>query len=540
MRRLLALALLVPLAALAQSDDGTFDLDVTGLPDGPFEVTGEARFGGVPPDAEVPPAANSVLTFEADDGTRVVVYSKDVYRPGFAAPRRFSGTYDPGATSNAPPLAVSSGQPEDFVALGLFDYGLRLDLPDGRRFYAVGPPPDPSATASLRVSRSRDDEVRGRLRTSIREEGATFASGMLILEFDATPSGTPLPGLAQGQALVVVTGAQESMGVGTVAWGGIPAGGMCAACDPWTLTIVTPDGTRITGRRLDSAPDGRVGIGWGGSMEASSSVQRSEMTYLVYPPGAAQGWPSGHGTWVPVDIDAQPDDYDYSLGGSPFLYAREYGDDEPERSYAGWTDFEAWDVKYLPRPRDVRATLRVSARYHTPDGPGSAPVTGMPSTGSFSASANGGRISGVASITEAAGRFSLQMMGGAAGRGASVTFGSGGRLAERTYSVVADAPDEGEVAGTFATMDSAGRPLGCAFESGSLVVAAVEASTVSGTFRGRARCQTQAGGTVYRRVSNGVFEASRMAPGGQIQVPDCITVPAGVTLPAASPIPACG
>jgi hypothetical protein len=164
----------------------------------------------------------------------------------------------------------------------------------------------------------------------------------------------------------------------------------------------------------------------------------------------------------------------------------------------------------------------------------------MPSMGSFSASANGGRISGVASITEAAGRFSLQMMGGAAGRGASVTFGSGGPLAERTYQVAADAPGEREVAGTFSTMDSAGRPLGCAFESGSLVVSAIEAATVSGTFRGRARCQTQGGGTVFRRVTNGQFEASRTAPGGQIQVPDCITVPAGVTLPASSPIPACG
>ena len=78
--RALSLLLLLPLVALAQpSERSTMTLTGQGYHD--LELEGEARFGGNPGDRDLPQGTNSVITFEGDDGSVGVLFSKDIARP---------------------------------------------------------------------------------------------------------------------------------------------------------------------------------------------------------------------------------------------------------------------------------------------------------------------------------------------------------------------------------------------------------------------------------------------------------------------------
>ena len=576
MRRLLTLLLLVPLVALAQPDEGECTLDLSGLEypgsDGPTDLTGIARFGGAATGADLPQGTNSVLTCRTLNRTVVTLFSKDVYRPGFSSSNRSAVTQNTGTTAYAPRHEVVSGDPEDFHALSLFDYGLRIELPDGRTFYSIGRPGQATTPRLLTIDRSRDVGVEGRTVVQVREAGAQSASGSVTIAFHATPSDTPSPGLQPGQALVVVTGEKEMMVTVPATWGRGYESSDCAGCDPWILRLGLGGGygggmLNIQGVRPADAPNSMAGIGWGGfrpgaNGQLPSGFVRDAMMYDVQFPGETQTWYSAGQPGKPVDLHAPLQQSPYSFGGSNGLsYARIHangsGYDEDERSYAGWTDFHAWKAKLNPLPREVRAVARVSARYHTTagDSPAPDPSTGFGMGGSFTASVDGLRMRGVASIVEGGGVFSLSMSGGAPGSiGGTFSFGGRGEPRERTFRYAEDAPPgANEVVGTFSG-NGGGVPMSCVFQPGSareLEITNVTDETVEGTFSGTVECRDQYGGVYPRTVTGGEFEAARAMPGGQINLPDpetlpttvsmpsCIDVPPGVTLPANSPIPAC-
>ncbi|MEO0557969.1 MAG: hypothetical protein AAF170_07280 [Bacteroidota bacterium] len=567
MQRLFLVLLFAPLAALAQPDEGTFTLEFIGsIPqyDGPNELTGQARFGGAPTNADAPPGTNSVLTFQALNRATVTLYSKDVYRPGLRAPRQYSNTYDPGTTTLAPPHDIVSGVPEDFNGLSLFDYGLRLELPDGRTFYSYGRPSGPVGSQDFRISYSTDDEVRGRVRVPIKEDGASYSSGAVLLTFSATPSEAPLPGLQPGQALVVVTGEHEIMTTLPATWSRGMQTNDCTACDPWILRLgmggpYAGGLLSIQGVRPADAPQSTAGIGWGGfrpgaNGQLPSGFVRTAMLYDVTLPGETQTWHSAGRPGKPVDLQASPSLAPYSIGGGNGLdYGRIYADgrgmSEDERAYVGWTDFHAWKAKLNPLPREVRAVVRISVRYHTPDGASQAPEqiagSGLGMGGSFSAFVDGLRFTGGASVVDTEGVFSLSMTGvsQSAGMGGTFSFGGRGELRERTYRFTDDAtPSANRVVGTFSA--SGPRPMRCLFEPGSsysLRVTDITDDTVEGEFTGQARCEDPKGAVYIKTITGGEFEALRPLTGGQINVsmPSCITLPPGVQLPPNSPIPAC-
>ncbi|GAB5535498.1 MAG: hypothetical protein Rubg2KO_17470 [Rubricoccaceae bacterium] len=564
MHRLLLLLLFAPLVTLAQPAEGTFTLELIGsIPeyDGPSEMTGPARFGGAAAGAEVPSGTNSVLTFRSLNRTRVTLYSKDVYRPGLRAPRRYPNTHDPGNTTYAPPHDIVSGVPGDFHGLSLFDYGLRLDFPDGRIFYSHGRPDGPSGNRDFRITYSTDDEVRGSVRVPIREDGASYATGAVLLTFSATPSETPLPGLQPGQALVVVTGEHEMMTTLPATWGRGTETSGCAGCNPWILrfgagTLFAGNALDIVGQRPQDAPNAMSSIGWGGfrpgaNGQAPLGFVRSSMLYSMMLPGEIEPYHSAGRPGKPFDLRASPGTAPYSLGGGDGLgYARIYADDrgpsEDERSYVGWTDFHAWKARMNPLPREVQAVIRISVRYHTPDGPSDPPeqIAGpnMGQMGSFTARIRGTQVSGSATSMDSGAGFQFQMMGSGAAVGSVFSFGSRGDLRRHTYSLTAPRsgpPTNSQAIGSLTTTDTAGRQMSCVFQSGTLRITSIADDSVEGTFRGNTQCRTPSGTTVQRNVTGGEFTAVRPMVGGQVSLPDCVTLPPGVNLPANSPIPAC-